>query len=972
MADNKTKDVTIGISAEYDSSGADQAKREIEELDNAAASPVQGGSTEASAEVQQLTAAREEAAAAAAAEKEQEEALRLLMELESKTLKQLEEEVLRLSKARKEASAAGDTESYKRLTEQLTRTKSAMGEMKQAAALNKAALMGQASAGLQFAGTLGGLAQQVKSGTMDIAGMATGVMSLGMALKAGLGPIGWAMAAVQMLSAAVEYLATAEDKAAEAAAEHARAVIAASDAMVAAEKRHTAAVIETYEQESRLMAEQRKMRLRQKQQEQQLEARGAAQQRAHAAQEMQDNSALLDARHREEVALGKKTRAEVETERKKQQDDERNQQAEHNEKDLEERLEARKIEKEKALGDLRDIESLKSDLAGQFGKAWEAADNPALREYMEQVVLAREAIESARAEKEKLTKQLEEDALPDDMREDLKARIKWAAKDVKEGEAELRGAMSALAESIGGDALHPEETVAEYEEVYRKRKELDEKHNQAQEALTQATYNVAEAENELAAARERRARQARLAEAEDRARRAEQQRAEREEKWGQMQELTMQAQAQYAREVLASMAEGSEEAKKWAQRLKAAERGVRADGWAEVQRRGLEEQQSYVQRMLAATQAGTQEHERWAREAERLQTRGVSEELDRMAETLKTSRNWAEQDARTEAQQLVEDGKALRAKQERLQALLATPGLDAETQKRVNKLLRETQRGLANYRTAMQQAGAEAARSLENAKMPDMRAANRGAQRSVDAARKRYEAALRRAADAAAKGDDKALARWQDAMKVQARKLESRTGWGGQAVAAMKQHMDSLTTLMASGNRAQKAELVKRQAILRATETAAEEAKRKAEAEKKNREAAEKEVEKRATLPTATTATPPPPTAQPATGSTLPPQQPAPPPPTPAPPPQEAGAATQADDKLQALSAQLESARAALVAMESGLGKMLPALAGLVSAAERGARVVEPLPDRVAQLQGALASKYRELERRIEKIRTDI
>ena len=68
----------------------------------------------------------------------------------------------------------------------------------------------------------------------------------------------------------------------------------------------------------------------------------------------------------------------------------------------------------------------------------------------------------------------------------------------------------------------------------------------------------------------------------------------------------------------------------------------------------------------------------------------------------------------------------------------------------------------------------------------------------------------------------------------------------------------------------------------------------------------------------------------------------------------------------------MQSARAALESIEGGLGKLLTAIEGLVRVAERGARVIEPIPNRVALFQTALERKYNELEKRIEKIRTDI
>lgn len=160
-----------------------------------------------------MAEARRASAEAALEEEARTKDLAAQMELEVKTRRELQAELQRLTKARKVAAAAGDTAQYQKLTEQLERTKKAYTDMQNAGNLQKTAMMSQVNAGMQFANTLGSLSAQLKSGTVDVAGLTNGVMSLGMALKAGLGPIGWVMMAIQGLQMAWDYYAESQEKA---------------------------------------------------------------------------------------------------------------------------------------------------------------------------------------------------------------------------------------------------------------------------------------------------------------------------------------------------------------------------------------------------------------------------------------------------------------------------------------------------------------------------------------------------------------------------------------------------------------------------------------------------------------------------------------------------------------------------------------------------------------------------------------
>lgn len=77
--------------------------------------------------------------------------------------------------------------------------------------LNNIQLGQQAQNGMMVANTLTGMANGMKDGTLSAGDFASGILSIGAAMKAGLGPIGWLMLAIQGLQAAWDYFA-AEDK----------------------------------------------------------------------------------------------------------------------------------------------------------------------------------------------------------------------------------------------------------------------------------------------------------------------------------------------------------------------------------------------------------------------------------------------------------------------------------------------------------------------------------------------------------------------------------------------------------------------------------------------------------------------------------------------------------------------------------------------------------------------------------------
>lgn len=128
-------------------------------------------------------------------------------------VRQLRQEIVTLNSARKAAAAAGDTKAYEELTAKVGAARTALRAARQARNVEKAAMMGQAAAGMQLANQVNSLAQSVQQGSEDIGGMITQVLSLGMAIKAGLGPIGWLMLAIQGLQIAWNRYSAAQEEA---------------------------------------------------------------------------------------------------------------------------------------------------------------------------------------------------------------------------------------------------------------------------------------------------------------------------------------------------------------------------------------------------------------------------------------------------------------------------------------------------------------------------------------------------------------------------------------------------------------------------------------------------------------------------------------------------------------------------------------------------------------------------------------
>ena len=188
MAENKI-DMQIGLGVEYDATGIDEANADLEQL----------GATK-----EVLVTRTNEVATADAKEQK-------AMKLATKSRNELIKTLKRLQKELKAAAEAQDVEKYRAVEQEIAETRTAFEKQNQVLELNNIQMGQQAQNGMMVANTLTGLANGMKDGSLSAGDFASGILSIGAAMKAGLGPIGWLMMAIQGLQAAWDYFA-AEDK----------------------------------------------------------------------------------------------------------------------------------------------------------------------------------------------------------------------------------------------------------------------------------------------------------------------------------------------------------------------------------------------------------------------------------------------------------------------------------------------------------------------------------------------------------------------------------------------------------------------------------------------------------------------------------------------------------------------------------------------------------------------------------------
>lgn len=365
----KQVDLTLRVNAEVDSASFNAARNAAAEIapaaptDQVSAESVPGGGEEAAAGVELLAAAEaqlaqareqgcaladelaqaegevsqqreagemsakrqaaasEQQARAASREKEEEEKLLRAMELAGKGRNALIAELERLAKARQQAAKAGNKEEFQRLTQQSAETREAFEKLNQGLELTNIQMTQQAQMGMMAGQTLANLGRAAAGGADDVAGMAAQVLSLGQAIKAGLGPIGWAMMLLEGVQAAWNAYSSAVKAHREAMEAELRIATEINEALSGLAKRQA-------ERESQAIRERSQSRLAamDKAAADEKKAREAQMNEALAAAEMElELQELLRARREEllqaEVSAGTRSQKSAEEERRRMADE---------------------------------------------------------------------------------------------------------------------------------------------------------------------------------------------------------------------------------------------------------------------------------------------------------------------------------------------------------------------------------------------------------------------------------------------------------------------------------------------------------------------------------------------------------------------------------------------------------------------------------------------------------------------------
>lgn len=366
---NKQVDLTLRVNAEVDSASFNAARNAAAEIAPAApaeqvsAESVPGGGEEAAAGIELLAAAEEQLAQAreqgcaladelaqaegevsqqreagemsakrqaaaseqqaraASREKEEEEKLLRAMELAGKGRNALIAELERLAKARQQAAKAGNKEEFQRLTQQSAETREAFEKLNQGLELTNIQMTQQAQMGMMAGQTLANLGRAAAGGADDVAGMAAQVLSLGQAIKAGLGPIGWAMMLLEGVQAAWNAYSSAVKAHREAMEAELRIATEINEALAGLAKRQA-------ERESQAIRERSQSRLAamDKAAADEKKAREAQMNEALAAAEMElELQEQLRARREEllqaEVSAGTRSQKSAEEERRRMADE---------------------------------------------------------------------------------------------------------------------------------------------------------------------------------------------------------------------------------------------------------------------------------------------------------------------------------------------------------------------------------------------------------------------------------------------------------------------------------------------------------------------------------------------------------------------------------------------------------------------------------------------------------------------------
>lgn len=770
--ENKKVDLTLKVNAEVDSASFAAAREAAADIapepqggqGAAGALPGNGKGAEqasaAAAAERQLAAARQAAERSAADEAAQIEALKAQMALEAKGRAGLIAELERLQRARVAAAKAGDVEAYKKLETQMKQTRAAFELMNQGLEVSRIGMMGQMQVAMGAMGAMQSLGAEVENGTVSLTGMANAVYAVGAAIKAGMGPVGWALMAVQALQMAMDSYFSDQQKKQQAQQENLRQQF--EDLQKLGDEMRRMSGLERSNLLEGMQAEVDGVARRQ---EEMAAARATAQREEAMLDQASDNRRLLAAQ-----ALYDSTVA--------------------------------RIELEKTLGELTENEAARRQAAADESLA---AEQAAIRQAaIQRTIENSEALRrQAQADADELEERLESTYGKFDrvLRVDMPSNDEWEALRLK-----LQNTEASAAEQAEGKRVRDQLQV-----IRGILQEMGQGFTGTNEELLAWLHEMQDARKEGRLRVEELRKQAVIQGQETR-----------------QAELSLELEKE---EAAAAAKKREAAAQQQAAQLAAAERSRE---WQEVQRGSLEEQAEWLRQTAEQFREGSAEAQRWTEALRAVQARRVAEELGALSDTYRVTGSYARQDSRTQAEIYRADEQALEARRDALEALRRSPDVDAATLRQINARLEETQEQLRGVRDAMRDNATAARRWLCELEPPRVQAAKKSYEAAMKRHAQAYTRAAKRAEKAAEAGNEKELARAQQSMGRYARAMERLAKKPGQVEAMHSEALRKTNEALRSADDGRQADRDAARAKDRTAKAAQREAR---EAERSAREA---------------------------------------------------------------------------------------------------------------------------------------
>lgn len=642
-----------------------------------------------------------------------EDGLAQKMAYAAMNVRQLRQEIVSLNSARKDAAAAGDTQDYEELTAKVGAARTALRAATQARNVEKAAMMGQATAGMQLANQLNALAESAASGQVNVASMANQVISLGMAFKAGLGPIGWVMAALQGLQMVMQRVTEWDKKEAAAIAETEKMLKKKAEAMEALrlEEMKTAnAIAKGQAEESARQAE--------------------AQGKAELERLKSENAAKQAERNRELQALRSSLKAETDLKKAavlsgELSEDEFNAwqegqnrklaQAEKNNQLLANEERRAMVEKELAISQatLDEREKLYGKLSGKLDAdqaALIAADDGSLKALLDRYDSLAKSQDERRTAIEELEEKLDNAShwYGDDAdKEELEKQLDAAKDALRSVSSELVGVESELRLGFGKQMDLLQEVGISKEESL--------------EANARILLSLKQELNET--------------------------------------DKTRDQQIEKQRELQAQLSAIEEERKAIEQGV--TERQREADA-ASTLRKAKEDK--------ARAEEESKKRDAEAKKQEAEYNREIASELSRISGQYKVTGSYKEEDNRSAKQIRDCDRTILEAKERELRDLLARTS-DAATREKIQAALDDTEKAQRALADATRKAADQEAKRLKNMAPPELHSKNKQVDRNLQSLGKSYARYAKAAEKAAEAGDAKAMEKAQKRMQYYAGRM---------------------------------------------------------------------------------------------------------------------------------------------------------------------------------------------------------